>query len=146
MGPQRVRHNWVTNHSTARGEKGKQDLWGLFYKDTNWSRREKDNRGWDGWVASLTQWTWVQTNSRRWWRTGKPGMLQFMGLQSVGQELVTEQQQQFHLWEVCLHDLITSLRPCLLITKTHFSFNKRNYEFFFKVTKKFKINYCYSKG
>ena len=34
---------------------------------------EGDNRGWDGWMASLTQWTWVWTNSRRAWRTGKPG-------------------------------------------------------------------------
>ena len=38
-----------------------------------------DNRGWDGWMASLTQWTWVWASSGRWWRTGKPGMLQSMG-------------------------------------------------------------------
>ena len=36
---------------------------------------EGDNRGQDGWVLSLTQWTWVWESSRRWWRTGKPGML-----------------------------------------------------------------------
>ena len=36
---------------------------------------EGDNRGWDGWMASLTQWTWVWASSRRWWRTGKPGVL-----------------------------------------------------------------------
>ena len=35
---------------------------------------EGDNRGWDGWMASPTKWTWVWANSRRWWRTGKPGM------------------------------------------------------------------------
>ena len=40
---------------------------------------EGDNRGWDGSVASLTQWTWVWANSGRWWRTGKPGMLQSQG-------------------------------------------------------------------
>ena len=34
---------------------------------------EGGDRGWDGWMASLTQWTWVWANSRRWWRTGKPG-------------------------------------------------------------------------
>ena len=39
-------------------------------------------RGWDGWMASLTQWTWAWVNSRRWWRTGKPGILQSVGLQS----------------------------------------------------------------
>ena len=41
-----------------------------------------DDRGWDGWMASLTQWTWVWASSRSWWRTGKPGMLQSMGSQS----------------------------------------------------------------
>ena len=40
---------------------------------------EGDNRGWDGWMASPTQWTWVWANSRRWWRTGKPDVLQPMG-------------------------------------------------------------------
>ena len=39
------------------------------------------NRGWDGWMASPTQWTWVWASSRRWWRTGKPGMLQSMETQ-----------------------------------------------------------------
>ena len=43
--------------------------------------------------ASLTQWTWVWANSRRQWRTGKPGMLQFMGLPIVGHDLAIEQQQ-----------------------------------------------------
>ena len=40
---------------------------------------EGGSRGWDGWMASLTQWTWVWANSRRQWRTGKPGMVQAMG-------------------------------------------------------------------
>jgi len=44
-------------------------------------------RGWDGWMASLTQWTWVWANSRIWWRTGKPGVLQSMGLQRVRHDL-----------------------------------------------------------
>ena len=42
------------------------------------------------WMASLTQWTWVWANSRRWWRTGKPGMLQSLGSQRVGHDWVTE--------------------------------------------------------
>jgi len=37
---------------------------------------EANNRGWDGWMASPTQWTWVWVNSRSWWWTGRPGMLQ----------------------------------------------------------------------
>ena len=51
------------------------------------------DRGCDGWMASLTHWTWVWANSRRWWRTGKPGMLQSMGSQRVGHNLAIEQQQ-----------------------------------------------------
>ena len=40
------------------------------------------HRGWDGWIASLTQWTWVWAGSVSWWWTGKPGVLQSMGLKS----------------------------------------------------------------
>ena len=43
---------------------------------------EGDDRRWDGWMASPTQWTWVWVNSRSWWWTGRPGMLRFMGSQS----------------------------------------------------------------
>ena len=49
-----------------------------------------DDRGWDGWMASLTRWTWVWVNSRSWWWTERPGMLQFMGSQRVGHDWVTE--------------------------------------------------------
>ena len=45
---------------------------------------------WDGWMASLTGWTWVCTSSRSWWWTGKPGVLQSTGLQRVGHNLTTE--------------------------------------------------------
>ena len=51
---------------------------------------EGDDRGWDGWMASLTQWTWVWVDSGSWWWTGRPGMLQSMGLQRVGHDWVTE--------------------------------------------------------
>ena len=44
---------------------------------------EGDDRGWEGWMASPTQWTWIWVSSRRWWRTGRPGVLQSMGLQSL---------------------------------------------------------------
>ena len=44
---------------------------------------EGDDRGWDGWMALLTLWTWVWVDSGSWWWTGRPGMLQFMGLQRV---------------------------------------------------------------
>ena len=51
---------------------------------------EGDDRGWDGWMASLTQWTWVWVNSGSWWWTGRPGMLRFMGSQRVGRDWATE--------------------------------------------------------
>ena len=47
-------------------------------------------RGWEGWTASLTRWMWVQVNSRSWWWTERPGVLQFMGSQRVGHDWVTE--------------------------------------------------------
>ena len=53
-------------------------------------RRRRDDRGWDGWMASLTRWTWVWVNSGRWWWTGTPGVLQFMGSQRVGHDWTTE--------------------------------------------------------
>ena len=55
---------------------------------------EEGDRGWDSWMASLTQWIWVWANSGRWWRTGKPGMLQPMGSQRVRLDWVTEEQQR----------------------------------------------------
>ena len=48
--------------------------------------REGDNRGWDGWMASLTQWTRVWVNSGSWWWIGRPGMLRFMGSRRVGHD------------------------------------------------------------
>ena len=51
---------------------------------------EGDDRGWNGWMASLTQWTWVWVNSGSWWWTGRPGVLQSMGLQRVGHDWATE--------------------------------------------------------
>ena len=51
---------------------------------------EGNNRGWDGWMASLTQWTRVWVNSGSWWWTGRPGLLQSMGLQRVGHDWATE--------------------------------------------------------
>ena len=55
---------------------------------------EGDDREWDGWMASLTQGTWVWASSRRQWKTGKPGLLQSMELQRVRHEWVTEQQSE----------------------------------------------------
>ena len=73
------------------------DAESTLWKSWCWERLrvgEGGGSGWDGWMASLTQWTWVRANSGRQWRTGKPGMLQSTGLQRVGHDLVTEQPPQ----------------------------------------------------
>ena len=75
----------------------------LMGKIEGWERLkvhgEGDDRGWDGWMASLNQWTWVWVNSRSWWRTGRPGVLHSMGLQRVGHNCATELNwtSQYHL-------------------------------------------------
>ena len=51
---------------------------------------EGDDRGWDGWMASPTHWTWVWVDSRSWWWTMRLGVLRFMGSQRVGHDWVTE--------------------------------------------------------
>ena len=51
---------------------------------------EGDNRGWDGWMASLTRWTWVWVNSGSWWWTGRSGVLRFTGSQRVRHNWATE--------------------------------------------------------
>ena len=51
---------------------------------------EVDDRGWDGWMASPIQWTWVWVDSGSWWWTGRPGVLQFTRSQRVGHDWVTE--------------------------------------------------------
>ena len=51
---------------------------------------EGDDRGWDGWMASLTLWTWVCVNSGSWWWKGRPGVLWFTGSQRVGHDWATE--------------------------------------------------------
>ena len=54
---------------------------------------EGDDRGWDGWMASPTQWTWVWVDSRRQWLTGRTSLLQFKGSQRVGRNWATEHQE-----------------------------------------------------
>ena len=75
-------------------------LWPPDAKNWHWKRPwcwerlraggEAEDRGWDGWIASPTQWTWVWASSESWWWTGRPGMLQSMGLQRVRHDWATE--------------------------------------------------------
>ena len=68
--------NWLTGKDPDAGK--------------DWAGGEGDDRGWDGWMASPTRWTWVWVNSRSWWWTGRPGMLRFMRSQTVGHDWATE--------------------------------------------------------
>ena len=65
-----------------------------FGKTMMWERLkgggEGDDRGWDGWMESPTQWTWVWVGSGSWWCTGRRGVLQSMGSQRLGQDWATE--------------------------------------------------------
>ena len=81
-----------------------------------WERlkaEEDGSRVWDAWMALLTQWTWTWANSRRSWGTGRPGMLQFMGLQRVRHDLATNNiNKGTPVWPVGLHNccsLMTAL-------------------------------------
>ena len=73
--------------------------WPRIKEPTHWKRpwcwerlkaKEGGHRGWDGWMASPTQRTWVWPSSGSWWRTGKPGGLQSIGSQRVGHDWATE--------------------------------------------------------
>ena len=68
--------NWLIGKDP---DAGTTEVWG-----------ERDNREWDGWLASPTWWTWVWAISGSWWWTGKPDVLQSMGLQRVQHNWVTE--------------------------------------------------------
>ena len=73
------------------------------------ANEEGGERRWDDWMASPTQWTWVWANSGRQWSTGKPGLLQFTGLQRVRHDLATEQQQYHKLREPFVRPSLVSL-------------------------------------
>ena len=76
---------------------------------------EGDDRGWDGWMASPTQWTRIWASSRSWWWTGKPGMLQPMGSQRVGHDWATELN-----WSPCCsHEILLYKQVCLHLSLTY---------------------------
>ena len=92
----------------------------------DWAQEEKEliEWGWDGWMASLTQWTWVWANSGRQWRIGKPGVLQSMGSQRVGHDWATElkvtknfmgRKLHFRYFLYALTYSSRSLEPCCSI-------------------------------
>ena len=82
---------WVWNSSTSATSCEELTHWKrLWCWEGLGAGGEGDDRGWDGWMALLTRWTWVWVNSGSWWWTGRPGVLRFMGSQRVGHSWVTE--------------------------------------------------------
>ena len=89
-------------------------VWGSLKAQRPWKRPwcweglraggEGGDRGWGGWMASLTRWAWVWVNSGSWWWTGRPDMLLFMGSQRVGHDWATELN-----WTERLHPLTAPL-------------------------------------
>ena len=79
---------------------------------------EGDDRGWDGWMASLTQWTWVWLNSGSWWQTGSLGMLQSMGSQRVEHDWANE--LNWKLWK-CLMCLRKIMCVCVCLCVSVYS-------------------------
>ena len=79
---------------------------------------EGDGRGWDGWMASLTQWTWVWVDSGSWWWTGRSGVLRFMGSQRVGHDWATELTDWVYHWMNIPQQLSTHLSTSIQISST----------------------------
>ena len=94
----------------------------LIGKDWCWeglgAEGEGDDRGWEGWMASPTRWTRVWVNSGSWWWTGRFGMLDFMGLQRVGHDWVTELNIFFFTGQILLSAL--SCSACSSVSEGEF--------------------------
>ena len=75
---------------------------------------EGDNRGWDGWMASPTQWTWVWESSGNWWWTGRPGVLQSMKSQRVGHDWATERN-----WTEIIKELSSKTTHFKIMDENH---------------------------
>ena len=93
----------------------------LIGKDWYWeglgAGREGGDRGWDGWMASPTWWTWVWVNSGCWWWTGRPGVLRFMGSQRVGHNWAT--QLNWTEWELRIYCLNFHVHYPAVLTSYH---------------------------
>ena len=89
----------------------------------DWGQEEKGTTQDDSWRTSSTQWTWVWASSGRQWRTMKSGVLQSMGLQTVRQDLATEQQARNHslpLGNPTIHSLFVLMDSTTLLNLSKF--------------------------
>ena len=91
----------------------------------DWRQEEKELTGRDRWMASHTQWTGVWASSGRWWRIGKPGVLQSKGSQRVGHYWATEQQQDRNINTITLVGLGDFICNNLSVTSTFIEIKKK---------------------
>ena len=120
--------SWIFIWRTDAEAEGSNTLTTWCKELTHWKRpwcwerlkagEKGDNRGWAGWMASQTWWTWVWASSRSWWWTGKPGMLKSLGLQRIGHDWATELNYRA-FWDSNPHHRPTSERvSCCLETSS----------------------------
>ena len=97
----------------------------LKYLNSTMSNAYMGNRGWDGWMASLTQWTWVWVNSRSWWWTGKPGVPQSVGSQRVRHNWAAELKLNAYklLWKAATTKNIVGLEAKHFLSSCYSSKN-----------------------
>ena len=88
-------------------------------------RGEGDNRGWDGWMASPNQWTWVRVDSRSWWWTERPGVLWFMWSQRLGHDWATDLNwtEQKSFWQKCHSKLLIVWHSNFCVLLRAFGYN-----------------------
>ena len=80
-----------------------------WYWETLKAGGEGDDRGWDGWMASPTQWAWVWVNSGSWWWTERPGVLQSMGSQRLRHDWATELNWTSNYQFLCIYEFVSIL-------------------------------------
>ena len=98
----------------------------LIRKDWCWERLKLggEDRGWDGWMASPNQWAWVWVNSRSWWWTGRPGILQSMRSQRVGPNWAAElnwtdiSKSTFMLWQNISSKILCTIKVLMCCNET----------------------------
>ena len=106
---------------------------------------EGDDRGWDGWMASPTQWTWVWVNSGSWWWTWRPGVLQFTGSQRVGHDSTelnwTEYISDISMYQVFFFFLLLSFLLLSFLLSFH-SIHSMHFHSVF-IHSPDDVNFCY---
>ena len=108
--------SWNSNTLATWCEELTHWKWGMSWLIPTWcwerlrAGGEGDDRGWDGWMASSIQWTWVWVDSGSWWWTGRPGLLQFMGSQRVGLNWTSQHSEMCISMHACILSCFNSVQ------------------------------------